>query len=117
MASIDWPSTLPKPLSDSYVATPPDGSISTQMDSGPVKKRRRYTAAPRLFSLSFLLTSSQRTTLDTFWLITTRMGTLRFNFAHPITGVVAESRLKGPPSYANPVAQTVQAVVTIEVLP
>ena len=117
MADIDWPATLPKPLSDSYGETAPDGTIRTNMDSGPAKMRRRYTAAPRMFALVMHLTSDQYDDFDEFFVTTSRMGSLRFDFTHPRTGDACEARFVGAPTYGNPLGTECDVSFKIEVLP
>ena len=117
MASINWPATLPKPLSDSYAENAPDGTIRTNMDSGPAKMRRRYTAAPRPFALVMHLTSAQYATFDGFFVSTSRNGSLRFNFTHPRTGSACEARFVGAPTYGNPLGTECDVSFKIEVLP
>lgn len=63
-----WPGTLPhSPLADSFSYEPAPQSISTQMDSGPPKRRRRYSVAYGKFGMSFILTGTQRAAFETFY--------------------------------------------------
>ncbi len=61
-----WPVTLPQRfLAEPGVEeTMPDIVIETEMDAGPPKIRRRYTAGYRHVTGSLKLTRAQRTTLD-----------------------------------------------------
>lgn len=87
------------------------------MDSGPAKMRRRYTAAPRMFQLMFRLTSTQLAAFDLFFVTTSRMGSLRFNYTHPRTSVACEARFVGAPVYGNPLGTECDVSFKIEVLP
>lgn len=116
MAAITWPSSLPGPLQDGYGEAPPDTTVRTKMDAGPDKIRRRYTAAPRPFSLRFHLTRDEVATLDAFYVTTSRSGSLRFNWTHPRTGAACEARFLSAPKYA-PDGPEASAAVEIEVMP
>lgn len=41
-----WPAELPEPLSDGYGLQPDAAFIRTDMDSGPARQRRRFSAQP-----------------------------------------------------------------------
>jgi hypothetical protein len=61
------------------------------MDSGPAKMRRRGTI-PNTMDLSFILTTAQTTTLETF-IKDTLLGVKRFSFPHPRTAATVEARI------------------------
>src|SRR5262245_53159663 len=86
MAAV-WPTSLPQRfLQDPGVLEqPPDVVLETQMDAGPPKARRRYTAGYRLVQGVIRLTHAQRTTLDNFYVNTLEGGALPFDWIHPIT--------------------------------
>jgi hypothetical protein len=65
--------------------------IRSPMDSGPAKMRRRGTA-PNTMDLSFILTTAQTTTLETF-IKDTLLGVKRFSFTHPRTAATVEARI------------------------
>jgi len=65
--------------------------IRSSMDSGPAKMRRRGTA-PNTMDLSFILTTAQAATLETF-IKDTLLGVKRFSFPHPRTGSTVEARI------------------------
>ena len=66
--------------------------IETEMDAGPPKARRRYTAGIRMVRGTIRVTKAQRATLDTFWVTTLEGGTLAFEWIHPITLATANFR-------------------------
>jgi hypothetical protein len=119
MANIDWPSSLPqKPKIEGYVENPPETAIRTKMDTGPVKIRRRFTAAPREFpNCVMILTRAQRTTLDNFWDTTTEGGSKRFNWEHPITDTSGEFRFLSRPQYEGISYERFRVVFGVEMMP
>ncbi len=62
-----WPSTLPNPSFDGYSVEAGDPTIRTDMDSGPARVRRRFTAAPDRVGLKFVMTEAQMSAFRTFW--------------------------------------------------
>lgn len=95
-----WPSTLPqRPLADGYVERPRSVTIRTDMDVGPPKVRRRYTAEIRDYALRLLLTTVQVATLETFYITTLSHGSLTFDWVHPRTQVAATFRMVNRPGY------------------
>lgn len=70
MANPTWPTTLPQPVLDSISYTPLNNTIRSQMDAGPAKMRRRFTAAGEDVTLVLMLTAEQKADLDTFIRVT-----------------------------------------------
>jgi hypothetical protein len=65
-----WPASLPHaPLLDDLEIEDVDQAISTDMESGPPKRRRRFSTAFGFRGMSFLLTGTQLATLDAFYAI------------------------------------------------
>lgn len=63
-----WPGSLPtSPLADGFTYEPVPQSISTQMECGPPKRRRRFSVAYGRYGMRFLLTGAQRATFETFY--------------------------------------------------
>ena len=82
-----WPSTLPQAsLLEGALETVQDATIRTEMDVGPAKRRRRYTAVVRRFSVPLILTVDQVATLETFYDSTLSGGVDAFDWLHPRTG-------------------------------
>jgi hypothetical protein len=73
-------------------AQPKSNVIRTQMDAGPRKARRRYTASTKTFTGKMLLTPAQRLILEQFYHAALADGALRFNFANPQTLEIQEFR-------------------------
>jgi len=62
-----WPTTLPVPMLEGYELESGDPTARSDMESGPARVRRRFTAAPDEISLSVLLTEEQMNTFRDFW--------------------------------------------------
>lgn len=92
MAAYTWPATLPTQVdSSSYSENYGVLILSTPMDAGPAKRRRRGNK-PRIFNVSFIMDDTQIATLETF-INDTIKGTARFDFPNPRTQVVVEVRI------------------------
>jgi hypothetical protein len=93
VASISWPEELPLTLSlEGLSAKQKSNVIRTQMDAGPVKTRRRYTANTKTFTGKMLLSPAQRLILEQFYHTALADGALRFNFTNPQTLQAQEFR-------------------------
>lgn len=113
-----WPGTLPQsPLLESYQETAPNGLLRTQMEAGPAKVRRRFTAAPRPFKFRVDLTTAQVGTLDAFFLTTCAMGALAFDWLHPRTGASVSYRFVSPPAYTPADGDVWKADLDLEIMP
>lgn len=98
MSNPAWPGTLPPTLLvDGFVETPPETVLRTEMDSGPAKVRRRYTANVRPLSGSLILTASQVAILDDFLLTTLEGGSKPFDWTHPRTSAAITTRFVSRP--------------------
>lgn len=63
-----WPASLPQsPLAGGFDYAPVAQSISTEMDTGPPKRRRRFSVAYGRYTMQFLLNGTQKATFDTFY--------------------------------------------------
>jgi len=86
MAEIFWPDGLPITLlMEGLAAKRNSNVVRTQMDAGPNKTRRRYTAATKTFTGKMFLDAAQRTELERFYSVSLADGVLRFNFTDPQT--------------------------------
>jgi hypothetical protein len=96
----DWPETLPQiPLIAGAVETLPDLVLRTEMDAGPAKTRKRFTAGSRFHDLELNLTSTQVGYFDTFFITTVDGGATKFNWKNPRTQTSAEFKFVGQPTY------------------
>lgn len=62
-----WPSTLPAPLTENYGVDATDTTVRTDMDSGPARVRRRFTAAPDMLTATWRLSEAQMAIFRTFF--------------------------------------------------
>jgi len=98
-------------------AAPVGATIRTQMDAGPVKVRRRFTAAPIQVQVRIPhLTKSELATFRTFYRDTIKMGSLSFTGTHPVTGATESFRFVEGYSVA-PFADGFTIAATLEILP
>jgi len=82
-----WPGTLPTDfLTQGFVESAPDNVISSDMDIGPPKTRRRASAAVRPIKGVLKMTAAQVATHDTFFTDTTYDGAEAFDWTDPRTG-------------------------------
>jgi hypothetical protein len=119
MSNPTWPLSLPqRPLAQGYNEQAPNTVIRTQMEAGPPKVRRRFTAGIRILGLQLQLTAEQVETLDGFHDATLQGGALAFDWVHPRTGLAMTCRFAEPPSYV-PIARgrLWTATIKLEILP
>ena len=91
----DWPATVPfADRPDSYKESGPTANVKrTPMENGPVKTRRRFTAASRMVSgETSLLTDAQIDTFETFYRDEIGDGALPFDAVSPRTGLTHSYR-------------------------
>lgn len=84
--AIDWDSDLPQAFeAGSYQFEHGSGIVRTEMDSGPPKVRRRFTAIYHRHSGSMVMLKTTYTSdFLTFFGTTLYDGTLSFNFPNPM---------------------------------
>ena len=119
MTNAVWPASLPQePLAQGFSEQAPNTVIRSQMEVGPPKVRRRFTAGVRNIECQLRLTPAQVDTLDAFFGSTVAGGALSFDWKHPRGGTVVTFRFVEPPAYA-PVARGTlwQATLRLEILP
>lgn len=81
---VDWPNTLPQsPLLDGYTEKTKDNTLRSQNDIGPPKMRPRSTAYTDDISVRFIITTTQKGYLDTFYKTTLRGGALTYQWQGP----------------------------------
>lgn len=96
MASQTWPGSLPQDTFRQLDLEPEDNRLRTQMDSGPVKMRRRFTAVPIKKRHSMTLRGDDFQTFKNFYETTLKDGTLRFDWTDPVDGTTVEMRFVTP---------------------
>lgn len=78
--SAPWPLPQYRPLLEGYSESPGVNVIRTDMDAGPAKMRRRYTAVPRPVTACVMVAKSEVATLRAFYTSTLKSGTLPFDW-------------------------------------
>lgn len=113
-----WPTGLPqRPLADGFTESPQSNVVRSDMDVGPAKMRRRYTATVRTYSMELLLSTSQVATLETFYR-TTLAEVDPFDWTDHRTGSAASYRFRSPPAYTEAGAPDYwRTTLDLEVLP
>lgn len=101
--TINWTDVSPAlPINfeyNSFNETQQDGSVETNMDTGPSKKRRRFTSVTEAYGGSMTMDSSQKAAFKTFFQSILKQGSLTFNFPNPVSTGTIEVRLIGTPKY------------------
>lgn len=111
---IVWPASLPQQPQLGWSEEKVSNTIRSESDTGAAKLRRRFTAATWVLSLPFFLTEAQVATLEAFHGSTLADGVLRFDFAHPRTGVTESMRFRGPLSISEPAKGFYRATLELE---
>lgn len=89
-----WPVSLPQtPLQDGFSEQIENGVITTQMDQGPSKTRRRFTASVKKYEVTFLMSASQLSTFRTFFDSAISGGANSFTFTDPIVNTSGSFRI------------------------
>lgn len=115
-----WPATLPDPLVDGHSEPFADVRVVSEMEEGPAKVRAWGTNNAYVLPLVYLMTSTQLSTLRTFYETTTSHGTTTFDFTHPRTSATVTARFapKAPPPAAVPHGPSRWRVsLSLEVIP
>lgn len=90
-----WPAFVGAPVLDAIRIGAPVGAIvRTDMDAGPAKQRRRFTAAPRPVALAFEpLGARDLARFEAFVERDLAGGALAFEMVHPLTDLPGRFRL------------------------
>lgn len=116
-----WPGTLPAyPLVDGYGEAFEDRRVVFECEYGPARVRPKSTVPVRTFTASYILTSTQIATLETFYRVTTKAGELRFDWAHPrpeATPTTLQARFTGAPHIVEAVRKDLwRTTITLDAL-
>ena len=89
-----WPLTLPqRPLRSGFKESVPNNLLTSPMDTGPAKVRRRSNAKPVPLSITYVLKDTQLLILDDFVENVLAGGAICFDWPHPRTGEYVRARL------------------------
>lgn len=75
-----WPNTLPKPALNGYGLEPQESMLATQMEAGPKRYRKRYTAVPEDIKGNLIFSAAQMAIFKTFYKTTINQGADWFVF-------------------------------------
>ena len=112
-----FPASLPNPLVSGYSDTAPNLVIRTEMDQGPAKVRKRFTAGVRPMTVNFVLTEAQVAALDTFFETTIDGGAASFTMENPRTDQTESFRFTSPPQYQAISYSHYNVTLSLEQLP
>jgi hypothetical protein len=62
-----FPSTLPDPLLSGYSVAPTQGFVRSEVETGPARQRKRYSATPAKVTLKWIFTAAQMVTFRNFF--------------------------------------------------
>lgn len=118
----NWPNSIPAPIFDQISIGAPTGAVlRTDMDAGPAKQRKRFTAAPRPVALVFApISVDTLAVFEGFFEGEIGSGALDFEMEHPITDQVGRFRFIGgdEPWQIVPIGKDAyQLSVSLELLP
>lgn len=112
-----WPAELPQKFDESGFSEEfGNNVITTEMDSGPPKKRRRFTASVDKISGKMYMTQSQANTLETFYKTTCADGSIDVEMLHPRTGSSVILQWDAPPAI-TPAVSGVYVSLSFKVMP
>lgn len=117
MANPTWPSSLPAYMNlDGFQETPTDQLVETQMETGPVKSRRRCTGDFPVLKGSIDVTAAQRIAFFDFHRTTLAGGSVPFDWVHPITRAATTFKFRKPtPALSAVKANRFRITFSIEV--
>lgn len=95
-----WPSTLPQsPQISGYSEQPQSQVLRSQMDAGPAKSRRRFTAAATDVPVQYLLSQAQVATFQDWFENDLAGGALPFDWPPGRTRAAVSAQIVGDPPY------------------
>lgn len=94
-----------------------DNVIRTQFDGGTMKLRRRFTAVPIKYTMTFTLTAAQKATLETFFYTTLSGGVLPWDWVKPHDNSAATFVFRNPLKFSAAGPATFIAAIEIQTVP
>lgn len=70
-----WPTSLPRPLLSGYSVEPTQAFIRTDMEAGPARQRKRFTAVPNEVVASWKFKPAEMETFLDFYAVDINQGT------------------------------------------
>jgi hypothetical protein len=113
----NWPTSLPKPGPGNYSEQAQSGLLVSDMEMGPPKVRRRFTATGVQIEMRLVLTTAQLSDLESFHKTDCLNGALPFDWNHPRTGAAVKARFIAPPAYTSAGRGYWPTAISLMVLP
>lgn len=85
MTILTWPTELPRPERDTWSKTYQDPRLRRRGENGPPRWRRRFSAVPKLVSLSILVARWQKAVFENFYEDQMSYGAQLFRMPDPTT--------------------------------
>ena len=118
MATEDWPASLPQDLRrSSYRQALKDNVERFQPDTGPAKRRPRFTSETRPLRGDVVLNPTQLDTLRDFYEDNLGFGNVAFNFPDPLSVGTLEVKFLTPPAWRPFRGATVIVALDLEIQP
>lgn len=120
---VAWPGSLPQYAYLPVSETRQSATLRSNMESGPPKVRRRFTAAMRHLDFDMAFDGTQKATFDTFFNTTLSEGAVSFDFPDPVSGNTIGVRFREPVSWqqtqtgATSAERSWRGKMKLEVLP
>lgn len=113
-----WPEFMPTPNQQNYSETPQNQILRSEMETGPAKTRRRFTAASRTIPVQYEIPKGRVPDFEAFFDQDIAAGALSFSWPHPRTGQTVMAKIL-PPYRLVPLSggEWWQLSLTIEVQP
>lgn len=112
-----WPATLPRPGPNNYSEAPQSGLLRSDMEMGPPKVRRRFTATATHLDIRVVMTAAQLSTLESFYTTDCLIGSLPFDYTHPRTNAAVKARFIQPYQFSALGRGYWSVAIPLEVLP
>ena len=116
---VAWSSLLPDfTVADTYEEGFPNAVTYSQMDTGPQKRRKRFTAAPVPLRIEKIFTGDELDIFNDFFRDDLNFGATAFTFAHPRKGTdVTVAFTKAPDPARRVGIDAYSVVLDLEVQP
>ncbi len=113
-----WPGSLPGPMKEPFNEALDDTVIRTSMDTGPTKRRRRYTARKDMLNLVYRLDLTQLAIFRTFYGTTINDGLTEYDMEHPVTEATITVAIMSPVKFVNVGASDIYEIAfSVEIQP
>lgn len=90
---------MPAPQWDGFGVTYQDAVLRSQMDTGPGKVRRRFSAVSRQVSTRWVFHTLQMYAFRAWYSQILKDGSLSFDWYYPVTNALVRARFKTSPNY------------------